>query len=63
MKVSHWIRTFERMWYLAVVNSWGSKYQVYLPVNALNFVYEDVNVIESPEDENQNYHFGKLPII
>ena len=41
----HWIRSFERAWYLAITNIWG-KNGIYLPVNALNYVYEDANITE-----------------
>ena len=59
MGVDQWLRIFESMWYLAIVNTWGSTYHVFLPVNALNYVHESANVLEA-EDENMNYNTSNI---
>lgn len=40
-KFDKWIRVFERGWYLLIVSTWGLKDGVYIPVNAINYVYEE----------------------
>ena len=41
----HWMKTFERAWYLAITNIWG-KNGIYLPVNALIYIYEDASITD-----------------
>ena len=43
------IRTFERGWYILITSVWGEKEGVYLPVNALNYVFEEANHLYDPD--------------
>lgn len=55
---SLWLRLYETAWYLAIASNWSKRYHVYLPVNALNFVYEDAE-IPLPEHPDEEYTSSK----
>lgn len=60
-----WIRSFERAWYLLISNAWGQKNGVYLPVNALNYVFEEANHTFSHEIDyfvNMQYFIRKVDV-
>ena len=55
MNTIEWLRLFERTWYLAITTNFGDNQGAYLPVNALNFVAEDIEVFENLGSQNDNF--------
>ena len=48
-----WTRLFETVWYLAIATFFGTKYDIYIPVNALNYVNENCEVeLEDGKEDN-----------
>lgn len=50
-----WLRIFERTWYMAITLFWGVNNGAFLPVSALNYVAEDIIVIENDDETNTNH--------
>ena len=55
MKTIEWLRLFERTWYLAITANFGQNSGAYLPVNALNFVAENIEVVENIGSQSDNF--------
>ncbi|CAI2383785.1 unnamed protein product [Moneuplotes crassus] len=55
LKEVQWLRMFEKTWYLAIVTFWADQGSIYLPVNALNYLHEDVEVIENEQEHEERY--------